>query len=500
MRAPTTRLFSTPGRLTAILTLIGALALSAQAQDAGALLSVRAPASTISLPDTAPGDILGYSVAASGDRVVLGAAADDAAGEDSGAAYVVRRSGAGWETEAKLIPSRAVASDFFGAAVAIDGDRAIVGALGHDARRGGASVFVRTADGWAEEAALVITGPAADDGGVSVAIEGDRAVVGAAHRNGERGIVRIYARADGAWALEAELALPDGEPGDRFGRSIALQGDRLAVGAFGRNDSQGAVYVYDRQDGTWTTSATLTAPAGGRARMGVSVALDGDAVLAGAPFDAERGTESGAAYLFDLSRDEHQKITAPGGTEGDLFGWSVSIRNGRALVGARQTDASSSNGGSAFLFLQGDSGWLVESVLLGGTTPNANAGLSVALADDLALVGAPYQDASRGTVLAFSVAGATSAEPVADGALSLTVAPNPAVSRAEVLVELAEAADVRAEVYDALGRRVSVLADGARAAGPHRLPVGTAGLAPGVYVVRVVAGAQASATRFTVAR
>ncbi|PAP75199.1 NF038122 family metalloprotease [Rubrivirga marina] len=93
-------------------------------------------------------------------------------------------------------------------------------------------------------------------------------------------------------------------------------------------------------------------------------------------------------------------------------------------------------------------------------------------------------------------------EPGAEGAFAFAgVHPNPAGGDARVRFALAGAADVTVDVYDTLGRRVAVLAEGVPlAAGPHALTFPASTLAPGVYVVRVTAGTDAASRTVTVVR
>ncbi len=458
-------------------------------------VAVRMEADALTSLDAAQGDILGYAVALSGDRALVGAAA---ASDASGAAYVFGLAGGRWTQEAKLIPDDADAGDSFGVAVALDGDRALVGGY-----RGGqvvAYVFHRTAGGWVQEATLPTAAAAASVVSVAVALQGGRAVVGANQHHGRQGAAFVFGQTAAGWAMEAELTAPDGAAGDAFGSSVALSDTRVVAGAYGRDGGRGAAYVFEREATAWSHRTTLSAPnddaPGG---LGVSVAIDGDRVLAGAPFyDDGRG----AAYAFDLAAGPSPStLRSPFPVAGDSFGWSVALRDERALVGARLDDGRVSNGGAAFLFRVSGAGWAPEAKLLGETTPRACAGVSVALSDDHALVGAPYHDASRGTALAYSVTPASVATD-ADAALdlSLSVAPNPVAHRARVTVGLAQAGPVRASVFDLLGREVAVLADAPLAAGEHALDLDAAALPAGVYLVRVATARGARALRVTVAR
>jgi hypothetical protein len=152
-----------------------------------------APASALTLTEVAKltaidgtaDDLFGISVALYGDTAVVGAFWADAAGvTDSGAAYVFTRSGTTWTQQAKLVASDGAAYDYFGRSVALAGDTAVVGAYAADAagatNAGAAYVFTRSGDSWTQQAKLVASdGTLNDLFGISVALAGDTAVVGA---------------------------------------------------------------------------------------------------------------------------------------------------------------------------------------------------------------------------------------------------------------------------------------------------------------------------------
>ncbi len=144
--------------------------------------------------------------------------------------------------EAKLVAGDGFPHDYFGVAVSVFGERVLVGAQGDDDSgpgSGAAYVFARSASGaWLPEARLV----AADSGpelvfGASVALFGDRALVGAPGTGGVShygtGAAHVFERqADGTWVEQAKLVASDADDLDYFGVSVALFGDRALIGAF----------------------------------------------------------------------------------------------------------------------------------------------------------------------------------------------------------------------------------------------------------------------------
>jgi len=131
-------------------------------------------------------------------------------------------------------------------------------------------------------------------------------VSGAPLDNGARpGSAYIFERApDGNWQQVAKILPLDGAAGDTFGESVSLNGDRLAVGAFRTDDNKprsGSAYVFDRDaGGNWVQVTKILPLDGDRAdEFGGSVALDGDRVLVGAERDNANGPDSGSAYIFE---------------------------------------------------------------------------------------------------------------------------------------------------------------------------------------------------------
>ena len=266
-------------------------------------------------------DIFGYSVAVSGDTAVVGAFREDAGGSNAGAAYVFQRNEGGadnWGEVTKLTASDAGAGDLFGYSVAVSGDTAIVGAYQEDAGgtdAGAAYVFERNEGGagnWGELKKLTASDAQAGDiFGVSVAVSGDTAVVGAFWEDAggsDAGAAYVFQRDQGGtddWGEVKKLIASDAGGSDFFGVSVAVSGDTAIVGAYGENagDSQaGAAYVFGRNQGgmdNWGEVTKLTASdAQAGDWFGFSVAVSGVAAVVGAPLEDAGGSNAGAAYVF----------------------------------------------------------------------------------------------------------------------------------------------------------------------------------------------------------
>ena len=404
--------------------------------------------------DRAELDELGWSVAVDGDTLVIGALGDDP--DNTGAAYVFTRDDGGWTQVGKLTAAVRRNDAGFGHAVAVHGDTIVVGAyqenhIGNDdsiiSDVGAAYVFTRPATGWADmtqTARLTASDAVANDEfGTSVAMYGDTIVVGAPEKdvnpNDEdddaKGSAYIFTRPADGWADMTETAALRGQSdGDRFGRSVAVHGDTVVVGAHeeGAND-QGEAYVFTKSaaTGVWddwdnkeANDATARLTASDRAngdRFGRAVAMDGDTIVVGALYndyddtDGDTDDNEGAAYVFteptggwgDNSDTppkytETAKLTASDGAEDDQFGISVAVGGDTVLVGA---DGDDSNRGSAYVFTKPPTSWTdaagTDKRTIYDRRGDDRFGNSVAVDGDTVLVGAVGDDGVKGSAYVF---------------------------------------------------------------------------------------------------
>ena len=245
-------------------------------------------------------DWFGFSVGLSGDTAVVGAREDDhAGGGNAGSAYIFENNGIRWEQVAKLTAFDAANSDRFGNSVAASGETIVVGARGDDHAggdgAGSAYVFVRDGTHWPLQAKLTASDAApADEFGTSVALSGDTIVVGAReddHAGGmNAGSAYVFFRSGNSWSEQAKLVGSDSALADRFGISVAVSGDTAVVGARGNDHTgdvdAGAAYVFFRRGSSWSEQAKLTAEDSNLFdEFGNSVAVAGDSALVGAHHD-----------------------------------------------------------------------------------------------------------------------------------------------------------------------------------------------------------------------
>jgi len=395
--------------------------------------------------DAAANDWFGYSVAVSGDTAVIGVPFDDNdSGTDSGSAYVFVRSGTTWNQQAKLTASDAAAGDNFGWSVAVSGDTAVIGANGDDDggnSSGAAYVFVRNGTTWSQQAKLTANDAAANDWfGSSVAVDGNTAVIGAYYNDDggtDSGSAYVFTRSGTVWSQQAKLTASDAAAGDNFGVSVAVDGDTAVIGAYRDDDNganSGSAYVFTRSSATWSQQAKLTAgDAAANDRFGYSVAVNGDTAVIGAVWDDDGGTDSGAAYVFTRSGtvwSQQAKLTASDAAVDDWFGYSVAVSGDTAVIGAYRDDDNGANSGSAYVFTRSSATWSQQAKLTASdAAAEDNFGRSVAVDGDTAVIGA-YQDDDGGTDSgsAYVFTGVSNQPPVADAGASQTVNPGDTVT------------------------------------------------------------------------
>lgn len=370
--------------------------------------------------------------------------------------------------EAYIKASNTDAGDAFGfLAIALDGNTLAIGALqeasgsggiGADmsdnsaARSGAVYVFERHAGTWSQQA--YIKAPAPDEVdlfGVSLALQGDTLVVGAPDDDsGSRGLggdpfdntstdsgaVYVYTRSGSTWSQSAFIKPYNSDPGDRFGVSVALDGDTLAVGATGESSGatgvggdpfdnssteSGAVYIFGRAGTTWIEDAYIKPGIPqNNLLFGRSIALDQNLMAIGAPSDSTdavgvNGTptssntpESGAVYVFvrqnqNWSQDAYIKASNP--DEDDLFGVSLALHGNTLAVGApyEESEATgidgdqSSNGGhkrgAVYTFERSAGVWSQTAYIKASNTPQSGFfGSALALDSSRLIVGAPREN------------------------------------------------------------------------------------------------------------
>ncbi|NNF01655.1 MAG: hypothetical protein HKN22_03145, partial [Bacteroidia bacterium] len=333
-------------------------------------------------------DLLGFSNDIDGDVAVLGGFFNNSV---VGEAYAYVFDGSAWTESQQLTPSDGNNDDRFGIAVSVSGKRIAVGAnLGdRDATVNTGAVYIFDFDGssWSQTAKITasdfVTG---DRFGRSVDLEGDRLIVGADLADGT-GSAYIYDFNGLNWI---ETAIINGQNAfDRFGYSVALSGNTAAIGAVNYSNS-GGVFIYDFIGSSWNLTTTLTASdAAVGDEFGVDLDLLGDRLVVAAEGDE---SNQGAGYVFDRiagSWSETTKLTASDGVAGDRLS-AVALGNDKIYAGAF---AINSETGTVYRYDYNGSSWSeTQKLLASDGLVDDRFGRSVAVSGGRLAVGAPRLD------------------------------------------------------------------------------------------------------------
>jgi len=378
---------------------------------------------------------------------------------DSGAAYVFVRNGSSWTQQAYLKASNTGVNDSFGYSVAVSGDTVVVGAPweasnatavngnqsdNNASGAGAAYVFVRSGTIWTQQAYLKASNAEwGDEFGRSVSVAGDTVVVGAPHEdsnaNGsnnfasDSGAAYVFVRSGTNWSQQVYLKAGNASPNDEFGFAVAASFERVVVGApfedsnakgidgDGSNNfasDSGAAYVFVRNGTSWTQQAYLKASnTEASDQFGHSVAVAGGTVVVGAFLEDSNANgvngngsdnnakNSGAAYVFFLRTGpvafgwiQKAYLKAINTGQGHHFGFSVAVSGGgMVVVGVPSEDSNAS--GAVYAFVRGGTfsnpTWSFQDYLKASNNrASAGFGVAVAVSGGTVVVGAPGEDSN----------------------------------------------------------------------------------------------------------
>lgn len=382
-----------------------------EVQDASAVYPLTIDPIFVSMTKlTASDNGLGFggAVAISGDTAIVGASsATVGTNSFQGAAYVFIKTTSGWSEQQKLSAADGAPSDNFGEAVAIDGDTVIVSAISDDLgtgnNQGSAYIFVRNGTSWSQQQKL--TASDSEDGdnfGISVAINGNTAVVGVPYDviGGiiTQGSVYVYTRNGTTWSEQQHIIGSQTASQGEFGSSVAIEGNTLIVGAWldtvDSKIAQGSASIYVRNGTVWSEQQILSADDGAKDDLfGTSVGISGETVIVGASEDDVGLVDAqGSAYIFVRSGTtwtQEAMLTSSDGGVFDKFGFSVSLSGDRAIVGApEKTIGANSRQGAAYVFVRNGTTWTEDDILTLSTGLAFDRfGFSVSINGDSAIVG-----------------------------------------------------------------------------------------------------------------
>jgi hypothetical protein len=328
--------------------------------------------------------------------------------------------GTEWAVEG-IAASDGDATDHFGYSVVVssDGNTIGIGAPGHADNQGKAYVYTRNSSEWSEVRISAKDGAPSDGFGASVAIAGNGEImaVGARGKNNNQGAVYVYRLVAGNWQ-GAEIIASDGTPSDAFGTSVALStdGSTLAVGAIGSADKHGKVYVY-KGSGPARTKVMLVASDGSSGDgFGSSMALsaDGSTLAVGAK---GKGKNAGKVYVFEWNGGwEETGITPPDSTVDGYFGSAVALSADGTEM-AVGSNGAERNRGKVYLYTHLAGGWVEHKVAAYDGAANDSFGTSVALSADggVLAIGAYGRSDGQGKAYVYRLsADAVSESPIAE--------------------------------------------------------------------------------------
>jgi hypothetical protein len=356
------------------------------------------------LPDQGAAGRFGSSVACDGTTAVIGAPLFDAVG----LAHVFRFDGANFVQEATLVPSFPQGVREFGAAVAVRGDAILVGAPGN--QPGTAFVFRRSGGAWTEEARLAPTLSDVALFGWAVALDDDRAAIGAPNESVflKAGTAHVFRREGGSWQFEAALSGGSSFMGDRFGSSVGLDGDILAVGApTTAMLTNSSVHVFSRATGSWVPEIEIKKDGSGACWFGEALALSGTALIIGCPVPSG---SSANPYVNVYERTgssfaQVQKLLTPGPSS-KSFGSTVALSGSALWIGAPRDDEAAINAGAVAAYSLGGATWsLIAKVKAPSPVVEGQFGTGIAAYPGAALVGVPGDDGNAGSVWIVSLQG-----------------------------------------------------------------------------------------------
>ena len=320
--------------------------------------------------------------------------------------------------QAKLLPApyvrRGTGSNNslnYGQSVSVDGNRALVGALGlglESRGKGAAYVYDWVNQEWQLTAILQSDDITNEDFfGGEVLLSGNLAFVNMTGGTTDLpGAVYVFEFDGQNWTQKQKIMAQGVVNSDNFGGSLSKSGGQLMIGAWGTDSLKGSVFVFEYNGSEWQETQELTANDGvAHDWFGYSVSVSGNFALVGAHND---DGESGAAYVFEYdgsSWTQTDKFTASDVNINDWFGFSVSLSGNRAVVGASNDD---SGRGSAYVFEFNGTDWIQTRKLIADDGQSDDRfGVSVDQFGDFVLIGAPGYaiDSTLGGVYLFEYNG-----------------------------------------------------------------------------------------------
>ncbi len=302
-------------------------------------------------PDRKWPDRFGSAMCLQQGRLLAGAPMDAENGWDAGAVWLFEEVDSDWRLSARLQPEESEEGAWFGAAVDLDDDLAVIGSPRTDGTGldcGSVQLFRKLRDRWVVESVLTAPDQASGDFfGSSVACHDQWIAIGAwgDDDHGEKtGAVWLFAREGTSWSAVQKIVPPEAEARDRFGWRVDFMGGRLVVSACGVDESRGRVYVHDFNGQAWVQTARLEDPRGKSGDwFGFSLSTRGNLLVVGSPGASTHAKWSGRISVYRDEGTAWERLGAVS-SESDLgeqpiqFGWAVAT-DGQRVVAGRIDDA-----------------------------------------------------------------------------------------------------------------------------------------------------------------
>jgi len=344
------------------------------------------------VPSPMVNDYFGEEVAIDGDRVLISAPLANKKAETGllawGAVYLFQAS------TGKLLQTFPGSGGFFGDSIAIDGDNVLIGAYQKDpgVTNAGEAYLFKASTG-----ELLHTfsnpSPAVDDNfGYKLDIDGDNVVIGAYRKDaGAKNSGEAYLFKVSTGELVHTFSDPFPAVDNNFASKIAIDGDRVAIGAIGKNagaKSSGEAYLFKISTGELLSTFSNPSPAVDD-YFGFKITIDGDNVVIGSYFKDTEAEDSGEAYLFQASTGELlHTFSNPEFSQEDYFGKSVAMDGDKVVIGAYRKDAGAEDSGEAYLF-QVSTGELLHTFSNPSPEVDDYFGYRAAMDGNIVLISAP---------------------------------------------------------------------------------------------------------------
>ena len=280
----------------------------------------------------------GTSVFIYDNQVAVSAPGND---DFTGAVYIFQKNQGGtdnWGEMKKVVSHDGMDGDYFGNSIAMTDQYLLIGAYGNDQngnKSGAAYLFKKEKNNWSELKKLSAENSGTNDQfGVSVALNNERAVIGADNDNGV-GSITIFAKEEGGennWGEQVQIFPSDRQQKSRFGRSVAIHGNYMAVGAPRTDGSSGTVYLFKQNFGgknNWGELKKMKALDGDvNDQFGRHLSLSENCLIVGSE---GHFMKAGAVYMYKKEKGgtdnwgNSEKLMANDAAPGDLFGSSVAI-------------------------------------------------------------------------------------------------------------------------------------------------------------------------------